>query len=265
MKPWTAEEKDYLESHWGVKSLPTIAKELGRSVNAIKIKAQKYGLGAFLESGDYVTLSQLFAAVTGSDKAYSYKMKSWVENRGLPVHTKRVDSCSFRVIKIEEFWEWAEKNRSFLDFSKMKPLILGKEPDWVDEQRKKDFKANALQRKDPWTPYEDDRLRHLLRLQKYGYAELSEMLNRTDGAIQRRCCDLGIKDRPVKADNHGTTAKWTDYMYAVVREGILHGDSYRVIANKVEKSEKAVRGKVYAIYGTENADKVRTILKGASA
>lgn len=39
--------------------------------------------------GDYVTLNQLVTAFnrTGS---YSYKMISWVENRGLPVHNKRV-------------------------------------------------------------------------------------------------------------------------------------------------------------------------------
>lgn len=37
--------------------------------------------------GDYVTLNQLVTAFnrTGS---YSYKMISWVENRGLPVHNK---------------------------------------------------------------------------------------------------------------------------------------------------------------------------------
>ena len=29
-----------------------------------------------------------------------YKMKSWVENRGLPVHTKKVNRCSFRVVYI---------------------------------------------------------------------------------------------------------------------------------------------------------------------
>lgn len=40
---------------------------------------------------------------------------------------------TFKIIYLDEFWKWAEKNRSFLDFSKMEPLALGKEPGWVNE------------------------------------------------------------------------------------------------------------------------------------
>ena len=108
-------------------------------------------------------------------------MKSWVENRGLPVHTKKVNRCSFRVVYIEEFWEWAERYRSFIDFSKMEPLALGEEPDWVAEQRKKDFEAYAIQRKDPWGEDEDSRLKMLLSKHRYSWAEISEMMHRSHG------------------------------------------------------------------------------------
>ena len=100
--------------------------------------------------GDYVTLNQLLVAVTGSRGSYSYKCESWVKKRGLPVHTKRVVDNSFKVVYLDEFWEWAEKNRSFIDFSKMEPLILSAEPDWVGGQRKIDAVSFANQRKDPW-------------------------------------------------------------------------------------------------------------------
>lgn len=261
-RTWTKEEYEYLEEHWGNVSIPTIAQNLNRSVNAVKIKAQKKHLGSVLESGDYITLNQLIKAVTGLDKSYTYHMTSWVEKRGLPVHNKKVDKCKFRVVYLDDFWEWAEKNRSFIDFSKMEPLILGKEPPWVVEQRKKDFEAFALQRKDAWTSAEDSRLKLLLKEQKYGYAELSEMLKRSAGAIQRRCNDLKIKDRPVRADNHGNTAQWTEGMYEVVANGICNGDSYNSIARKIGKSEKAVRGKVYTVYLTESADKIRKMING---
>lgn len=260
MKPWSKEEYDYLENSWGKKSVPAIAQKLGRSVNAIKIKAQRIGLGAALECGDYVTLNQLVHAVRGNNGNYSYTMKSWVQNRGLPVHLKKVDKCSFRVVYIDEFWKWAEKNRAFIDFSKMEPLILGKEPEWVKGQRQKDFASHSLQRKDVWSRAEDERLKTLLKQQKYTYSELAEMLCRTEGAIQRRCTDLGLKDRPVKADNHGSGSKWTDDMYEIIAEGIRNGDSYGVIARRIGKSEKAVRGKVYVKYLTENADKVRGMI-----
>ena len=83
-RTWRPEEEDYLMETWGQLSVPTIAKKLNRTTNAVKVRAQRLGLGAVLMSGEYVTLNQLITAVTGSEKSYSYKIKSWVENRGMP-------------------------------------------------------------------------------------------------------------------------------------------------------------------------------------
>ena len=256
-RTWTKEEVEYLKEKWGNVSIPILAKKLNRSVNAVKLKAGRLNLGPMLENGAYVTLNQLAIALIGKNFS-SYCKKSWIENRGMPVHNKKVIKNTFKIVYLDEFWKWAEKNRSFLDFSKMETLTLGKEPEWVNEQRKKDYTSNALQRKDKWTPYEDDKLRYLLKQQKYGYAEVAEILHRSEGAIQRRCADLGIRERPVKADICGNL--WTDDMYRIIAKGIKNGDSYSLIANRIGKSEKAVRGKVYNKYLTESADKVRTMI-----
>lgn len=258
-KTWTHEEENYLEENWGYKSVPAIAQQLGRSVNGIIVRARRLNLGPALLSGDYITLNQLVIAVTGHS-VDSYLLISWVKNRNLPVHKRKVNNNSFRVVYIDEFWEWAKKNRSFIDFSKMEPLALGKEPEWVAAQRKKDFYSNALQRKDPWTQSEDDKLLRLLGEQKYGYKEISKILRRSEGAIQRRCLDLGTKLRPVKADNHGADSVWTDEHYRILSEGIRNGDSYALIGERIGKSEKAVRGKIYFTYLTESADKVRSMM-----
>ena len=82
-------------------------------------------------------------------------------------------------------------------------------------------------------------MRYLLKQQKYGYAEVAEILHRSEGAIQRRCADLGIRERPVKADICGNL--WTDDMYRIIAKGIKNGDSYSLIANRIGKSEKAVK------------------------
>ena len=256
-RTWTKEEVEYIKEKGGNVSIPILAKKLNRSVNAVKLKAGRLNLGPMLENGAYVTLNQLAIALTGKNFS-SYCKKSWIENRGMPVHNKKVIKNTFKIVYLDEFWKWAEKNRSFLDFSKMETLTLGKEPEWVNEQRKKDYTSNALQRKDKWTPYEDDKLQYLLKQQKYGYAEVAEILHRSEGAIQRRCADLGIRERPVKADICGNL--WTDDMYRIIAKGIKNGDSYSLIANRIGKSEKAVRGKVYNKYLTENADKVRAMI-----
>ena len=261
---WTQAEKDYLAENWGTVSVERIAENLNRSVGGVINMKGRMGLGAYLDSGDYITLNQLLCAFQGTNAGYSYKTISWVKKRGMPVHSRKVNKKRVKVVYLEEFWKWAEKNRSFLDFSKMQPLSLGEEPDWVEEQRKKDYYAFANQRKDPWTPGEDSRLKALLKQHKYGYAELSDMLHRSAGAIQRRINDLGLKERPVKAENHGKECEWTAEDFQLLADGIRNGDSYTEIGRAVGRSEKAVRGKVYTVYLTERADKVRTMLGDGS-
>lgn len=259
-KAWSAEDERQLKDMWGQVSIPTIAKRLGRSQNSVVVRSQRLGLGPFLDHGDYITMHQLSIAMGNGASSDKYFQKSWVENRGFPVHTKRRNTTTIRIVYLDEFWEWAEKNRSFIDFSKMEPLALGAEPEWVAEQRKNDYQAFALQRKDPWTPDDDNLLITYLRMHKYGYKELSEMLHRSAGAIQRRVLDLGLKERPVKADNHSKESAWTDEDFRILADGIRSGKSYQMIGNLIGKSEKAIRGKVYFVYLTESADKIRKMM-----
>lgn len=255
---WLPEEEEYLMDKWGTVSIPAIAKHLGRTVNAVKVRADRLKLGPVLMGGEYVTLNQLLLAVYGGAESYSYKMQSWVKNRGLPVHTKRVNKCTWRVVYLDEFWAWAEQHRSFIDFSKMPPLALGKEPAWVAQQRKIDTISYANQRKDPWTAQEDQRLTYLLKQHKYTWAQMSRELRRSVGAIQHRCRDLGLKERPVREPAHNP---WSDEDLQLMASMIRQGCSYAMIGDACSgRSEKAVRGVCWQKYHTENLDKVRAML-----
>lgn len=258
---WTAAEEDQLREEWGRISIGKIAERLGRSSDAVIVRARRLGLGAFLESSDYVTVNQLSFALNGRH-GEAYQKISWMQNRGFPVHMKTVKDNRFRVVYLNEFWKWAEKHRAFLDFSKMEPLALGAEPEWVKEQRRNDHIKKQLMKTDAWTPEEDDRLRCLLKQHRYGLLEISGMMRRTAGAIQRRCTDLGLKERPVRSDAHSDP--WTDEDFRILADGIRNGECYTAIGNRIGKSEKAIRGKVYNVYLTENADKVRAMLGGGS-
>ena len=260
---WTPEEENYLAESWGHITIDGICRHLDRSKNAVIVRVNRLGLPPFYESGDYITVNALCKAFQGRNFS-TYQLKSWVKDRGFPIHNKRRGKYTARVIYLDEFWEWAEKNRSFLDFSKMEPLALGKEPDWVAEQRNKDYRHKGTYRKDPWTADEDRRLQELLRRHKYSCAEISAILGRSEGAIQRRCNDLGLKERPVRADTLGEVAKWTDAMLQILADGIRNSDGYALIGQRIGKSEKAVRGKVYNTYLTETADKVRLMLGSGS-
>ncbi len=68
---------------------------------------------------------------------------------------------------------------------------------------------------------------------------------------------MGIKARPLKADNQ---IKWTAAEFALLDELIKEGYGYELISEKLGKSAKAVRGRVYCMYSTENLDKVRAAM-----
>jgi hypothetical protein len=225
------------------------------------VRKDRLGLGAFLENGEYITWNQLQIALGLGKSGSGYKNISWIENRDFPIKTKRVDNNSFKVVYLEDFWEWAGKNRSFIDFSKMEENILGLEPEWVKEQRKIDYKTNTAYKTIPWTESEDKQLLRLLREFKYSYLDLSKKLNRTSGAIQRRICDLRYRERPIKADNHNL---WTPEEFKQLEELIKQGTSYPLMAEVLGKSDKAIRGRVYQMYLTENLDKVRAYISNGS-
>ena len=253
---WTKQEEEYLIENWGTLSVGTIAKNLNRSENAVIVRKCRLGLGSFLESGEYITWNQLHIAL-GIGTADVYKMISWVRNRGFPIHTKRVNNNSFKVVYLDEWWVWAEKNRDFLDFSKFEENLLGKEPQWVKEKRRHDVEKKHKYITTPWTKTEDEKLLFLVAKQNYTYDDLSKILRRTNGAIQKRLCYLGVKDRPIKVDNH---TRWTDYDLYRLGDLIKSGYGYDLIAEEIGKSSKACRGRVYQMYLTENLDKVREIM-----
>lgn len=259
---WTPEEVEYLKTAWGTTSFEGMARTLNRSVYGVRLKASKLGLGRFLNHGEYVTLNQLYQALFGRNVS-TYVLKSWIQDRGMPIHyKKRSNKSRVRIVYLDEFWEWAAKHRSFLDFSQMEEYALGWEPDWVADQRSKDFQKRLSHRTDPWTPLEDQRLRNLLAQNRFTWPEMSKELGRSEGAIARRIRDLKIEGRPIRANPHA--GSWTPEAVDVLKAGILNGDPYSLIGQKIGKSEKAVRGYVYRIWKTERADNIRKMIQEES-
>ena len=135
---WTKEEIEYLQEHYGTLSYGTLAKNLDRSIGAINNMARLLQVGAFLECGDYITFHQLLIALGHDKSGYAYKTISWVKNRDFPIHYKRVHQNRFKIVYLDEFWKWAEKNQDLLDFSRFEENVLGLEPEWAKRKRKLD-------------------------------------------------------------------------------------------------------------------------------
>lgn len=255
-KRWTEQELEFLQEKWGRTSIKALARSLGRSENAVVVKARRMKLGAFLEAGDYITLNQLYIALGVSNSGVTYRRTSWIQKRGLPVKHKTVKNCKFQIVKLADFWKWAEQNQDILDFSRFEPLSLGKEPDWVERKRRFDDLKSCRVKQTPWTTYEDKQLQEKLKLYRYTTSEIARDLHRSEGAVIRRISELGLLYRPLRNSNCGTP--WTDDELKVLHEKIEAGANYVALAVYLPRhSEKAIRGRVYRLYGSENLDRVR--------
>lgn len=249
---WTKEEVEYLKTNWGIKSIPTISKALNKSETAISMKKYKLKLGAFLDNGDYITFNQLLKIV-GYNTNTNIK-NSWIR-RGLPLISKKVNKNSFKVIKIDKFWEWAELNQSFLDFSNFKRFSLGKEPKWVEAKRQRDI-INDINKKKRWTKDEDEKLIFLVKQYKYNCTEIADRLKRSESSVAHRLKQLDIKYRPVIQEE---ISRWTDEEIKKLISLIKEGYDYKTIQNKfiTNKTIAAIRNKLYRIYGTGDLDKIK--------
>lgn len=237
-KKWTPADEEYLKEKWGETSIPGIAKKLNKSINAVKLKAGRLGLGRHLYSGEEITFLQLMTAL-GKRNNYGYCKDSWPKH-GCPVKYKKSIKKKYMVIDVNDFWVWAQTHKNLLDFSRFERNVLGREPAWVPAKRKADILAKKF-KTTPWMQMEDKQLIFLLNKYAYGYREISEMLCRTEGAIKRRIRDLGLKQRPVRADNNNP---WSDEDIEKVK--ILHflGNIPEIIAPEVNRSACAVRGMI---------------------
>ena len=256
-KIWTQAEYDQLAEEWGMYSIDTLANRLGRSRGAIILKASRLGLGPHLSNSHLITFNVLLHEL-GLKGGYEWQLEKFTK-AGLKIHKQRVKDNSFRMVDLEEFWKFAEQNRFLFDFSRLEENALGPEPAWVKVKRTEDFKRNCVVKPHnaKWTEAEDKELLRLLRTFRYTYPEIADRLRRSEGAIQRRVLDLGIKERPLKADNH---TLWTDEQIQTLCRMIKQGSNYETMSRTIGKSTKAIRGKVFTVYLTENLQKVSQML-----
>lgn len=123
----------------------------------------------------------------------------------------------------------------------MEEYALGAEPEWVKRKRKIDFVCRV--KTDPWTSAEDQKLLRMLQLFRYTYTDIAVSLNRTEAAVRRRIYDLGIKERPIKAENR----PWTDEEVQVLVFMYEEGYSFEKIGHELNRSALSCRGRMERI------------------
>lgn len=239
-KNWTKEEIEYLQDRWGNVSLKSIALRLGRSIEAVKLKAGKLGLKDARMNFAGITINQLALAL---DKSYNQIVKYWIPHYGLPVKRK-IFASSARVLVIgyDEFWSWAEQHKELINLAKMEPNLLGAEPVWAKVKRKADhMRSQKTFQAVDWAPEEDQRLVQVLGTKGITYPEVARMFDRSEASIKRRLHDLGVKVRPVRLENH---RKYTPEEVQTLLRMAEEGYSYETIGEALGKSALGIRGKL---------------------
>lgn len=193
-RKWTSEELEYLEDNWDKKSKKALAKHFGRTVEAVKLKANRIGLINILQSSDYISVNELLRILHVNhygglyDKLDKLNFPSFSK---YPSKTKRI-----RVIRVDDFLEWSKQHPEVFSFEHVEPFALGVETEWIKQKREAD--KSRIGRK-IWTTADDVLLKNLLSQQRYTCDDLAKKFRCNEGAILRRAYDIGAMDRPISS------------------------------------------------------------------
>jgi DNA-binding CsgD family transcriptional regulator len=234
-KKWSQADLDYLNDNWGKFSLKTLAKKMQRSEVALKLKACRLGLGAIKDGDGEPTFYQLGCSL-GLKIGWSHHSQKLLK-LGIPVYYKLIATKRVAKIKLDAFWEWAERNKDAIDWSRSEENILGLEPAWVKQRRKIDF-YNKPNYNREWTETEDDILRYCID-RGYTYQEICEKLNRTSDAIRRRCYEMFLP-----SPKRVAVKRWTKSELEKLLQMKSEGYHVEAIALELGRSGQSVRGKL---------------------
>lgn len=189
-KDWSKEELDYIREVWGEKTIPEIAKKLGRSINAVKIKSQRMGYTGQKWYGEMMSarkVSELLGVDVHAVCDY------WIPKCGLKGKAKRLGEThkTTTIIMFEDLLKWLETHQDLWDSRRVELYGLGMEYDWLVAKRKADAKKPA-RKAQKWTPEEDQRLIDMFRRGGMTNAEMGEVLGRPASGVEHRLLRLDV-------------------------------------------------------------------------
>lgn len=220
---WTKEEDDYILDKAGRVSSKTMADNLDRTKVAIDCRMYKLGVSDIRVATGMITANQLSKIVQLDSKT----VYLWITKFGLKATYKRIrDKGKYYLIEPTDFWQWADNNRERINFSKIAPKTLLPEPEWFEEQRKKDYYDIPKRRRAVWSKQEEQKMIDLYNL-NYSISAIAVDLGRSEHAIQRKISNLRtIGQMPKRC----IQIRWTDQEIAMMLELEEQGLSDKEIA-----------------------------------
>lgn len=239
---WTKEEIKFIEEKYGVLSFEAIGKRLGRSKEAIRVKAKRLDLGGIFNASEYLTAKELARALNVDSKT----IIRWIEKHGLKGNLKKIGLKGyFWRIKPNNFWKWAKDHQDMIRWSKVEFNILGKEPKWVKAARQNDMVKPKRQATN-WTSVEDSYLRMYWDVGKTA-KEIAEILNRTIPGIRKRARKIGLRNKVIEIS-------WKPEEIKILKEMKLQGYTDNEVAEELGRDISSVSWKRKMLIKTGELD-----------
>lgn len=186
---WSETELNYLAEVWGEKTIPQIAKKLGRTINAVKIKSTRLGYRGQKWYGEMMSARKVAELLGVDDHTIC---DHWILKYGLKGGRKRLGEKGYAtIIRFSDLLIWLEKNQDKWDSRKVELYGLGVEYGWLVEKRKADAKLPP-KRAAKWTAAEDAQVIKLYKKGDLTYAEIAKELGRSRNAVANRIARLDV-------------------------------------------------------------------------
>ena len=229
-RKWTVEEETLLSDLWGVKSIEYIAKKMKRTVFSIKVKAVRMELGPMIRNNyDVITISDMVDLLNVTRDRI---IDSWVK-LGLKLKkAKLTNKMSYYTISWKDLMDFLENNQNEWDSRNVEKNMLGIEPDWLQEKRKRDTIENPLWYR-KWT---EDEIKKAESLFKNGktYQEISSIIDRSEWAVANLLRNLGY--------SYMLPQYWKGKEIKYLREN-YQDMTYQEIAEELGRTTKAISAK----------------------
>ena len=226
-RKWTVEEETLLSDLWGVKSIEYIAKKMKRTVFSIKVKAVRMGLGAMIRNNyDVITVSDMVDLLNVTRDRITDR---WVK-LGLKLKKiKLTNKMSYYTINWKDLMDFLETNQNEWDSRNVEKNMLGLEPEWLQEKRKRDTLENPLWYR-KWT---EDEIKKAESLFKNGktYQEISSIIDRSEWAVANLLRSLGY--------SYMLPQYWKGKEIKYLREN-YQDMTYQEIAEELGRTTKAI-------------------------
>lgn len=172
-KKWTQREENYLLSKYS--SQPTIitARQLNRSIHAVRSKAKRMNIGIYNENIYATTIAKCFHTQVSV-------VTQWINKKGLRCKKLNKGNDQKYIIEVEDFWKWAKEHKKLINWSRYEPKSLLPEPEWLEGVVKEYDTPNSRRR---FTEKEIAAIRKMIIKDRLSYKEIARRVGRTVDSI----------------------------------------------------------------------------------